>query len=50
MLTPEQTARIDQARAGLTEAAETPCDCGDCPTDAQIRLLLDDEALLEALG
>lgn len=51
MLTPLEVARVDQARAGLLEAADAPCDCGDCPTAEQLRLLLtlDDEALLAAL-
>lgn len=51
-MTPQKVARVDQLRAGLLEAAETPCQCGDCPTTDQLRLLLslDDTALLEALS
>jgi hypothetical protein len=50
-MTPQEVARVDQARAGLLEAANTPCACGDCATPEQIHLLLslDDEVLLEAL-
>jgi hypothetical protein len=50
-MTPREVARVDQARAGFTEAAATPCDCGECPTTEQIELLLalTDEQLLEAL-
>jgi hypothetical protein len=47
-MTPQEVARVDQLRAGFTEALATPCQCGDCPSDQQMRdlLALDDETLL----
>lgn len=50
-MTPQEVARVDQLRAGLTEALANPCQCGDCPSDEQMRLLLalDDQTLLVLL-
>lgn len=51
MVSPEQVAETDQIRAVLRDALATPCECGGCLTDAELRglLSLPDNELLEVL-
>jgi hypothetical protein len=50
-MTPAEQALVDQTRAALAEALVTPCNCGTCPTDDQLRmaLSLSDEDLLQTI-
>lgn len=50
-MTPGELARVDRLRAGLLDTLKSPCDCGECLTDDQLRTLLacTDEELLGAL-
>lgn len=48
-MTAAVTARADQLRASIREALDLPCTCSSCPTDEDLRelLQLDDWQLVQ---